>query len=110
MPPSYGTKLRESLVDMSSYKLGTDLARVCVAAKLPSRYLAHALGVSRQTIHTWFLGGVIRRSKHYMIEVLIKMIEEDTAAGKLPAATMSEARAYLTELTGKTIKVGTDKR
>jgi hypothetical protein len=72
--------------------------------------MGHALGVSRMTIHTWFLGGAIRYSKHHMIETLIKLIQEDIAAGLLPAASMAEARAYLADLTGKTIRVGTDKR
>jgi len=83
--------------------IGKDLARVCVNAKLPAAYVAEMLGTSRMTLHTWFRGGLVRQSKFEKIELFIKLIEEDTQRGVLPAKSVKQARQYAEDFIGRTL-------
>jgi predicted site-specific integrase-resolvase len=103
MVSKYSTKLVEAVRGATQYRLGTELANICIAANLPAAYVAQVLGVTRMTLHVWFRGGSIRMSKRERIGVFIDIVEGDIKQGRLPVKTLSEARAYLEEMTDKPI-------
>lgn len=104
MARTYSPALREAVKDPVSYRLGTDLANVCIKANLPAGYIAQVFDTSRQTIHSWFRGGAIRPRKRPRIEVFIALVEEDLKKGILPCKNLRDAKAYLRDMVGKQIK------
>lgn len=103
MVSKYSARLVEAVRGATEYKLGVDLANICIAGNLPAAYVAQVLGVTRMSLHTWFRGGAIRPSKRERINVFIELVENDLKQGVLPVRTLAEARAYLQEMTDKPI-------
>lgn len=103
MVSKYSAKLLEAVRGASEYRLGIDLANVCIAGNLPASYVAQVLGVTRMTLHTWFRGGAIRPSKRERINVFIDLVEHDLRQGVLPVKSLAEARAYLQDMTDNPI-------
>lgn len=103
MARTYSSALKEAVKDPVSYRLGTDLANMCIKANLPAGYIAQVFDTSRQTIHTWFRGGAIRPKKRPRIEVFIQLLEEDLKKGVLPCKNLRDAKAYLRDMVGKPI-------
>jgi hypothetical protein len=101
----YSAKLKELVSNATTYRLGLDLAATCIAANLPSLYVAEVLGVTRASIHAWFRGGSIRPRKRPKIEAFIKLVEDDTKRGLLPAKTLLDARHYLSDMVGRPIGI-----
>ena len=99
MTSKYSAALVDAVRGATEYKLGTDLANICIAANLPASYVAQVLGVTRMTVHTWFRGGAIRPSKRERVSVFIEIVEGDLKQGLLPAPSLAKARAYLEEMT-----------
>jgi hypothetical protein len=106
MSRPYSTDLVEAVEGASTYKLGIDLASACIKAKFPASYVAQVFDTTRQTIHTWFRGGIIRQKKRAKIETFIQLVEEDINRGLLPCKNLKDARAYLKDMIGRPIKVG----
>lgn len=102
MPRSYSDKLLRGL-HTGEDTVGTRLAKLCIKTKLPARYVAVALEVSRMTVHTWFRGGPIRPKKHALIEAFIRLIKIDLDEGRLPARNLKDAKQYLESMVGKKI-------
>lgn len=103
MTRTYSIQLRTAVKDPSSYRLGMDLANTCIKANLPATYMAEVFETTRQTIHSWFRGGVIRPKKRRKIEVFIQLVEEDMKKGVLPCKNLRDARAYLRDMVGRPI-------
>lgn len=104
MPSKYSSDFVATVRNNPQRGLGQKLALICVEANLPSAYVAQVLGVSRMTLHTWFRGGVIREKKHLKVQTLTDLMREDLAKGVLPVKTLSEARAYLQEMSDEPIR------
>lgn len=104
MSGRYSPAFVESVRSPAVYRLGTDLASVCVKANLPAVYVAQVFDVSRQAVHAWFKGGAIRPKKRRAIEVFIELVEEDLQEGILPCKNLRDAKAYLRDMIGKPIK------
>jgi hypothetical protein len=104
MVAKYSTKLIETVRNATAYRLGLDLAATCINANLPAVYVADVLGVTRASIHEWFRGGSIRPSRRDKIETFIRLVEEDTKRGLLPAKNLRDARAYLGDMIGRPVK------
>ena len=104
MARTYSPALKEAVKYPTSYRLGIDLADTCIKANLPAVYVAQVFETSRQTIHSWFRGGVIRAKKRPRIEVFIQLLEEDLKKGVLPCKNLRDAKAYLRDMIGKPIK------
>jgi hypothetical protein len=101
VPRKYSSELTEFL----RYKtvkdgIGIVLAKKCVAANLPSTMVANLLGVSRQTLYTWFRGSGIQSERLPLVEALIKIIEFDMKAGVLPLKDYKSSKEYYKSLTG----------
>ena len=103
MVAKYSAKLIEAVRGNTEYKLGVELANICIAANLPATYVAQVLGVSRMALHTWFRGGAIRPSKRERVNVFIDIVQDDLNKGVLPVRTLAEAREYLGEMSDKPI-------
>ena len=103
MARPYGLELLQALDNELDGRLGTELARVCIRANLPTQYLATIFGVSRMTIHSWFRGKPIRHKNLLRIETFTDLVESDTAKGILPAQNMAKAKIYLEEMIGRKI-------
>lgn len=104
MPRPYSNELLEYLGDPTvENTVGVQLGRLCVRANIPAMYVAHALEVSRLTIHSWFRGSDIRRNNRRMIEILMEHLREDLNGKTLPAKTRQDAKKYIEEITGMPI-------
>lgn len=80
------------------------LGRACAEAELPAVYVAQVLGVTRMTIHNWFRGGQVRKSRVEKLTVFMKLVQEDMAKGVLPKRSLADARAYLQEMCDTPLK------
>lgn len=87
MSRGYSPELLDLIDNANVYRLGVDLAKVCVKANLPSAYVAQVFDVTRATTHTWFRGGAIRPKKRQRIETFIALVEEDLKKVSCPART-----------------------
>jgi hypothetical protein len=83
--------------------VGVRLGRLCVEAKIPAVYVAHATDVSRLAVHAWFRGGDIRRHNRRIIEILIEHLQQDMDSGVLPAKSRQDAKQYIEGITGMPI-------
>ena len=105
MPTKYSDNLlRAVLGARSTSPLGMRLGRACAEAELPAVYVAQVLGVTRMTVHNWFRGGVIRKSRVEKLIVFMKLVQEDMAKGVLPKKNLADARAYLQEMCDTPLK------
>jgi len=102
MPRTFSPKLLNS-IESAEDSLGISLARTCLKAGLPASYAAPMLKVSRMTLHTWFRGGVIRKSRTGQLEQFIKFIEDEIEAGALPKQTLKETQEYVEHFSGRSI-------
>jgi hypothetical protein len=73
------------------------------STKLPAKYVAEAVEVSRATVHNWFRGAVLRGKNEDVALAFIRLIEKDLGAGVLPAKSVKEAKAYIEDMIGRTI-------
>lgn len=83
---------------------GNALARACVNANLPAKYVAKVLGVTRMTVYGWFRGKPLRDKNRKMVEAFMRLVEEDTRQGRLPAKSVADSIAYLGEMIGEELK------
>lgn len=95
MPRTYSENLMLSVNKPSSDTLGAELARACIEAKLPAKYIADKFNVSRMTVHSWFRGSPIRANSAKRIKVMLEQIRKDIGCGRLPATGLADAKAYL---------------
>jgi len=100
MSRSYGQKFLLGLHKCEGDGLGVTLARSCVGANLPAKYVALALGVSRMTVYNWFRNKPVCDKYKLRVEALIALIKQDTAQGVLPAKGVIDAKLYMEALTG----------
>jgi hypothetical protein len=82
-------------------RAGTALGIACVKAKLPAKYVAWALDVTRMTMFSWFRGKPIRHKNLLKVETFTDLIESDTAKGILPVKNTAAAIKYLEAMVAK---------
>jgi hypothetical protein len=104
MSRPYSTKFLSELDSADdTYRIGYRMAKLCVAANLPAKYVAEAVEVSRATVHNWFRGAVLRGKNEDVALAFIRLIEKDLGAGVLPAKSVKEAKAYIEDMIGRSI-------
>jgi len=86
-----------------TYRIGYRMAKLCVAANLPAKYVAEAVEVSRATVHNWFRGAVLRGKNEDIALAFIRLIEKDLEAGVLPVKSVKGAKAYIEDMIGRPI-------
>jgi hypothetical protein len=103
MPRNYSQKFVRDILSANPNRTGVALARACVAANLPAKYVAEALGVTRMSVYSWFRGKPVRDKNRQVIEVFTDLVESDTAKGMLPANNIAEAKSYIESMIGRSI-------
>lgn len=102
MPRKFSPQLLDS-IENAEDSLGISLARICLKAGLPASYAAPMLKVSRMTLHTWFRGGIIRKSRTGQLEQFIRFLEEEIRLGVLPKLTLKQTQEYAEDFAGRSI-------
>jgi hypothetical protein len=102
MPRPYSQEFIEGL-KKDTHRVGVLLARECVKANLPAKYVAKAMKVSRATVHNWFRGRILRDKHEELALAFISIMQKDTRSGVLPAKSMKEAKAYIEDVVGEPI-------
>ncbi|MAN64648.1 MAG: hypothetical protein CMI60_22175 [Parvibaculum sp.] len=97
MPRPYSDKFLIGLQSADDERVGIQLAKVCVEAKLPALYIADYFSVTRMTVHCWFRGHYISEKNCIRIQRFIKEIKKDIEKGLLPVASAKKAKAYLSK-------------
>ena len=75
--------------------LGIKLAKLCVEANLPIKYVAEGIGTTRMTVHTWFRGGPMKYDNHQKVKKFMNIVEQGLADGVLPAHDLACARIFI---------------
>ena len=95
MSRPYSKELLDFLSKTNSKKVGIQLAKICIKAKLPASGIAEVFGVTRQAVHGWFRGKYIREKKIIFIKEFIKIVQKDLDKKNLPTKNESLAKKYL---------------
>lgn len=98
MARPYSTKFLVGLTNADSERVGVQLARVCVDARLPAASVADFFGVSRMAVHKWFRGHYIREEKCIKIQKFITKVKDDLKGDLLPAGNIKSAKSYLSSI------------
>jgi len=105
MARTYSDKFLIAMNQADPYRPGVALARACVEANLPAKYVAAALGVTRMTVYSWFRGKPIRDKNQRVVEVFTEIVEGDIVKGLLPAKSTIEAKQYIESVLGEPLKM-----
>ena len=98
MARPYSDKLLIHLSNADPERVGIQLAKLCIEAKLPATSIANYFGVSRMAVHGWFRGNYIREKKCIKIREFMDKIQTDLDSGVLPTKTQSLAKKYLADI------------
>jgi hypothetical protein len=98
MARSYSLDFINLTESSKSNSAGVKLAKLCLKANLPAKYVADFMKVSRMTIYAWFRGGYLREKNLDLVVDLTSIIEADLEKGILPATTIENARNYLNSI------------
>ena len=103
MARPYSQKFLMEVFSHEKPTLGIELARLCVKANLNSSHVAEALDVSRATVHSWFRGATINKSRHDLVLAFIKLVTKDAEDGILPVTTSKGSKNYIESMLGRAI-------
>lgn len=103
MSRPYSKEFIDGLDSKSPHRVGVMLAKECVNAHLPAKYVAKALKVSRATVHNWFRGAVLRGKNEDLALAFISLVQKDMQAGLLPAKSVKAAKSYVEDMIGERI-------
>lgn len=104
MPRPYGDKYLLWLFDQQELSLELRLAKACVNANLPMKYVAAALDANHMTLYRWFRGAKIRSSeRRKVVEAFIRLVAKDTEDGLLPVHSVKAAKHYIEAMVGRSI-------
>tara|TARA_R100000231_G_C5328729_1_gene165691 strand:- start:1754 stop:2050 length:297 start_codon:yes stop_codon:yes gene_type:complete len=98
MARPYSDKLLIHLSNADPERVGIQLAKLCIEAKLPATSIANYFGVSRMAVHGWFRGNYIREKKCIKIREFMNVVQKDLDKGVLPTKTQALAKKYLTSI------------
>jgi predicted transcriptional regulator len=105
MSRTYSDKFLIAMNQADPYRAGVALAKACVKANLPAKYVAVALGVTRMTVYSWFRGKPIRDKNQRVVEAFTAIVEGDIDRELLPAKSNLEARQYIESVLGEPLKM-----
>ena len=98
MARPYSDKLLIHLTNADPERVGIQLAKLCVEAKLPASAVAEHFEVSRMAVHGWFRGKYIREKRCISIRKFMARIQKDLNKGKLPTKTQTLTKKYLGDI------------
>jgi hypothetical protein len=97
MPRPYSDSFILGLEKADERILGVQLAKLCLKANLPIKYVAQGVGTSRQAVHAWFRGGPMKYDNHKRVKEFISVVEKGLEDGVLPAHDIATARVFIEE-------------
>jgi len=103
MSRPYNDTFLRKLAEGEITGLGSDLARLCIKAHIPAKYVAIALEVTPLTVFKWYRGARVQDQRHAQIEVFMKLVNEDMIVGTLPARNSEAAKIYIQQMLGREI-------
>jgi hypothetical protein len=95
MPRPYSDSFILGLEKADERILGVQLAKLCLKANLPIKYVAQGVGTSRQAVHAWFRGGPMKYHNHQKVKKFMSQVERGLADGTLPAHDIACARVFI---------------
>tara|TARA_Y100000361_G_C10911752_1_gene214347 strand:- start:161 stop:472 length:312 start_codon:yes stop_codon:yes gene_type:complete len=95
MPRPYSDSFILGLEKADERILGVQLAKLCLKANLPIKYVAQGVGTSRQAVHAWFRGGPMKYHNHQKVKKFMSQVERGLADGILPASDLACARVFI---------------
>ena len=95
MPRPYSDSFILGLEKADERILGVQLAKLCLKANLPIKYVAQGVGTSRQAVHAWFRGGHMKYHNHQKVKKFMSQVERGLADGTLPAHDIACARVFI---------------
>ena len=101
MSRSYGDKFLLELNNADPKHPGVALAKACVKANLPAKFVAAAMGVTRISIYSWFRGKPLRKKNRVYAEAMTKIITDDMESGRLPAKNVADAKHWARSVVGE---------
>jgi hypothetical protein len=79
MASGYSVHVVEGVRTADGKRLGVQLGRLCVSRDIPVSRVSLSLGVSRQTVYSWFLGKSEPRPALFgAIETLLSTLDAET--------------------------------
>ena len=103
MARSYSEGFITLVEEADPSRVGIMLAKVCLKAKLPAKYVAKAMNVSRMTMYSWFRGKPLRDKNQELVKIFIAIVEDDLARGILPVNGIDKAKSYIENIVGTPI-------
>ena len=97
MPRPYSDSFIIGLEKADDNILGIRLAKLCLKANLPVKYVAQGVGTSRQAVHAWFRGGPMKYNNHKRVKEFMSLVEKGLTDGVLPASDIATARVFIEE-------------
>ena len=95
MPRPYSNRFILGLNKADDRILGIQLAKLCLKANLPIKYVAQGVGTSRMTVHSWFRGGPMKHQNHQKVIKFMDAVEQGLADGVLPANDIASAIVFI---------------
>ena len=95
MPRPYSDSFILGLEKADERILGVQLAKLCLKANLPIKYVAQGVGTSRQAVHAWFRGGPMKYHNHQKVKKFMSQVERGLADGILPASDLACVRVFI---------------
>lgn len=95
MPRPYSDSFILGLEKADDSILGIQLAKLCLEANLPIKYVAEGIGTTRMTVHSWFRGGPMKYHNHQKVKKFMKQVQRGLTKGTLPAHDIACARVFI---------------
>ena len=95
IPRPYSDRFILGLDKADDSKRGVQLAKLCLKANLPIKYVAEGVGTSRMTVHSWFRGGPMKHHNLQKVEKFMDLVEQGLADGVLPAQDIASAIVFI---------------
>ena len=105
MTRPYSEAYLRELFSEEKVGVGYELARTCITANIPAKYVALALDVTPLTVFKWFHGSKISIERHERVYAFISLLKKDMDKGRLPAKNLIAAKLYIHEMLGGSVEV-----
>lgn len=105
MTRPYSEAYLRELFSEEKVGVGYELARTCITANIPAKYVALALEVTPLTVFKWYHGANVSVERHERVYAFISLIKKDMDKGKLPALSLAAAKLYIQEMLGPEVLV-----
>ena len=103
MTRPYSEEFLREIYSEERVGLGYDLARTCLTANIPAKYVAAVLEVTPLTVFKWYRGAKIKETRYGQINGFLERIQADLKSEVLPARNVVAAKEYIQGMLGREI-------